>query len=102
MENSIACRIWAEEVSHEGFRHRCHAESLRLDGNPYLRDEISQVLKTKLTWDKDGRWELVACKPDNHCGIECDDCRYKHARGLSKYFDTKKQVQALQEVRFRF
>ncbi|MBM3233971.1 hypothetical protein FJZ19_02660 [Candidatus Pacearchaeota archaeon] len=101
MTEKITCQIWAEEDTH-GFRHRCHAESRGLAGHTYPRGDIEQKLKSTPIGipGTNGVWVLLACEP-NHDGAACESCQYRHYKGLSHYYDLKKQRKALIEAKAR-
>ena len=91
--SDVTCRVWAIEVSPEGFEHRCHAELNGLAGDSYLKDEIGSVLRRKPTWG--GTWQMLACEP-NHDGTACEGCPNRPYKGLSHFYDLKIQVAKLQ------
>jgi hypothetical protein len=89
---AITCRIWATEVSPEGYYHRCHSDANGLAGHTYPKNDIENVLRTKPTWG--GIWKLIACEP-NHDGEECKNCVNRSCKGLSYCFDLNRQKEAL-------
>ena len=98
--NNLTCKIWATEVSSNGFAHRCHARFKGFEGGIHLKDEISEDLKRTRTQGEGAIWKLLTCEP-NHDGLGCNGCPYLRYRGLSICYDLKKQTELLQESGYR-
>lgn len=91
-EQNIRCQIWAFELAGSGFQHKCHARAAGLAGNAYPPQRITKLLLKTRTWDETGLWRLEYCKPKNHNGDFCKNCRHSYARQSIQYADPRELV----------